>query len=826
MNIFNANISPFFLLYSIAFVAFYEASTARELKVFRVNCGSGFEEKDADGHKWEPDARYLHGNFSKARSSHQDSSIVSDIPYMDARIFHSKGTYKFPVMQQIRYFIRLYFYPSEYNHLNISHSYFTVQAAGVTLLRNFSAWTAAQAHGRSFVIKEYSLAPLNTDTLSVSFKPLRGANDSFAFVNGIELVPITGQLFGMGPEVGRRDMHMINTNATNLETMYRLNIGGQFIPPKKDSGNLGRAWFNDDPFLHGTSMGISLQADGRVPIKYNQIPKFMAPVDVYSTSRTMGEHSMDNLLFNLTWVFEVDANFTYMIRFHFCDFILTRPNQITFNIYINNQTAQCDPHPADVIAWAGKPGEPVYKDYMITLEDGTDQGKHYIQVDLHPSIRNDPQFYDAQISGLEIFKINDDDQSLAGLNPDLSAADPTGANHAGFVISERELVVGGTAGVFLAAALFLVVSKRKAVELSSASNPNLQPIYGSSHVINTSSRRSTVSGSSSKHSKAQSLCRRFTLAEIKHATKNFKEGNIIGVGGFGNVYKGYIDEHEKVAIKRSNPQSEQGIDEFDTEIEMLSHLRHKHLVSLIGFCEEENERCLVYDYMSNGTLSDFLHKPKGKTKLSWSKRLDICIGAARGLHYLHTGATHTIIHRDVKTTNILLDEHLIAKVSDFGLSKISCPTKEKGHVSTMVKGSFGYLDPEYFKKRRLTEKSDVYSFGVVLFESLCRRPAVDNSLPLQQMNLAEWSLRCQRNGNLEDNIDPEIKETINPECLKKFIETALKCLSEEGNRRPAMSDVLWNLEYALQLQEVPDSSEFSVTRTISAHGDPDQQLNF
>ncbi|WCJ43867.1 Malectin/receptor-like protein kinase family protein [Euphorbia peplus] len=816
MYIFNANKSHLFLPYFVAFIAIYATNTAGGSKVLRINCGSGFEEQDADGHTWEPDGKFLHGNFSKARSSHQDSSIVSDIPYMDARIFHSKGTYKFPILHHMRYFVRLYFYPSEYNHLNISHSYFSVQAAGITLLRNFSAWTTAQTRGRSFLIKEYSLAPLNSDTLTLSFKPSHDANDSFAFVNGIELVPVNGQLFGMGPEVGQLDIHMINTNVTNLETMYRLNVGGQFIAPQKDSGHLGRAWFNDDPYLIGTTTGISLQTDGRVPINYNRIPKFIAPVDVYSSSRTMGENSANNLKFNLTWLFEVDAKFTYMVRFHFCDFILTKPNQVAFNIYINNQSAQCDPHPADIIAWTGKAGEPMYKDYMIAIDESS-EGNHYIKVDLHPSTKTDPEFFDAQISGLEIFKINDGNQSLAGPNPE-RPTDLTGKDGAGFIISERELVVGGTAGVFLAAALFLVVSKRKAIE--SASNSNVQAIYGDSHVINTSSRRSTVSSTS----KAHSLCRRFTLAEMKHATKNFKESNVIGVGGFGNVYKGFIDEREKVAIKRSNPQSEQGMNEFETEIEMLSHLRHKHLVSLIGFCEEENERCLVYDYMSNGTLSDFLHTPKPNAKFSWNERLEICIGAARGIHYLHTGATHTIIHRDVKTTNILLDENLIAKVSDFGLSKISCPTKEKGHVSTVVKGSFGYLDPEYFRKRRLTEKSDVYSFGVVLFEVLCRRHAVDTSLPVQQMNLAEWAMRCHRNGTLEDIIDPEIKETINPECLKKFIETTLKCLSEEGNRRPAMSDVLWNLEYALQLQEVPDSLDISVTRTISGHGDRDQEV--
>ncbi|GKD38719.1 receptor-like protein kinase FERONIA [Tanacetum coccineum] len=213
---------------------------------------------------------------------------------------------------------------------------------------------------------------------------------------------------------------------------------------------------------------------------------------------------------------------------------------------------------------------------------------------------------------------------------------------------------------------------------------------------------------------------RFSLEEIQSATNDFDDELCIGEGGFGKVYKGklthVVTADHVVAIKRLDSESNQGEAEFKAEIEMLSELHHCHLVSLIGFCDDNKEMIIVYDYMPHGTLYDHLHKHM--TPLSWVQRLKIAIGAARGLDYLHTGigTQHGIIHRDVKSSNILLDENWEAKISDFGLSKVGPTNLSLSSIDASVKGTFGYLDPEYFYTSKVTRKTDVYAFGVVLFE--------------------------------------------------------------------------------------------------------------
>ncbi|KAJ0954801.1 putative protein kinase RLK-Pelle-CrRLK1L-1 family [Helianthus annuus] len=222
---------------------------------------------------------------------------------------------------------------------------------------------------------------------------------------------------------------------------------------------------------------------------------------------------------------------------------------------------------------------------------------------------------------------------------------------------------------------------------------------------------------------------------------------------------------------------------------MLTKLRHCNLVSLIGNCNDNSEMILVYDFMPNGTLDGHLHKYG--TVLSWVQRLKISIGAARGLHYLHTGTgtQHGVIHRDI---------------SDFGLSKIG-PTNASGaYVNTLVSGTFGYLDPEYFLTGRLTRKSDVFSFGVVLFELLCGRAALDNSLD-DECSLVKWAYESIKKDKVYSIIDLNIKNQISPKCLKKFVQIADRCLSSKSIKRPEMAEILFALELCLRLQNKFDT---------------------
>ncbi|XP_022006296.2 probable serine/threonine-protein kinase PBL28 isoform X1 [Helianthus annuus] len=298
---------------------------------------------------------------------------------------------------------------------------------------------------------------------------------------------------------------------------------------------------------------------------------------------------------------------------------------------------------------------------------------------------------------------------------------------------------------------------------------------------------------------------RIPFDDIKSATNNFSHQNFLGQGGFGRVYKGQLPSTDSsepgttVAVKRLDVKlGGQGEHEFLTEILMLASYKHDNLVSLIGFSEDSNEKVLVYKYEVNGSLDKHL----ASIDLTWAQRLRICLGAAQGLEYLHegVGAGHRVLHRDIKSSNVLLDAYWEAKISDFGLSKIGPTNQPFTFLVTNACGTFGYLDPLYLATGVLTKESDVYSFGVVLFEVLCGRPAMIVKHEDERRFLSHLVKLHQEKGTLHQIIIPNLLEQMKPYSLEVFSNIAFQCLNEDRKQRPTMGLVVKELEKALEHQ--------------------------
>ncbi|GKV16858.1 hypothetical protein SLEP1_g27432 [Rubroshorea leprosula] len=289
----------------------------------------------------------------------------------------------------------------------------------------------------------------------------------------------------------------------------------------------------------------------------------------------------------------------------------------------------------------------------------------------------------------------------------------------------------------------------------------------------------------------------FTYNELVQATNGFSEQNLLGEGGFGCVYKGVLTDGREVAVKQLKIGGGQGEREFRAEVEIISRVHHRHLVSLVGYCISEHQRLLIYDYLPNNTLHYHLHG-RGRPVMDWATRVKVAAGAARGIAYLHEDCHPRIIHRDIKSSNILLDDNFEARVSDFGLAKLALELDSNTHVSTRVMGTFGYMAPEYATSGKLTEKSDVYSFGVVLLELITGRKPVDDSQPLGEESLVEWArpllTQALDHDEYGELVDPRLEKNYMIPEMFRMIEAAAACVRHSAARRPRMSQVVRALD--------------------------------
>ncbi|KAK9707289.1 hypothetical protein RND81_07G187000 [Saponaria officinalis] len=347
-----------------------------------------------------------------------------------------------------------------------------------------------------------------------------------------------------------------------------------------------------------------------------------------------------------------------------------------------------------------------------------------------------------------------------------------------------------------------------------------QPVTAAVSSTTTSNAESSTSTSKLEEElKVSSRLRKFGFNDLKLATRNFRPESLLGEGGFGCVFKGWIEENGTapvkpgtgltVAVKTLNHDGLQGHKEWLAEVNYLGDLVHANLVKLIGYCIEDDQRLLVYEFMPRGSLENHLFRRS--LPLPWSIRMKIALGAAKGLAFLHEEAEKPVIYRDFKTSNILLDAEYNAKLSDFGLAKDG-PEEGKTHVSTRVMGTYGYAAPEYVMTGHLTSRSDVYSFGVVLLEMITGRRSMDKSRPNGEHNLVEWA-----RPHLGDRrrfyrlIDPRLEAHFSIKGAQKAVQLAAHCLSRDPKARPLMSEVVETLKPLPSLKDMASSSYYFQT---------------
>ncbi|KAH8498250.1 hypothetical protein H0E87_017247 [Populus deltoides] len=591
---------------------------------FLISCGARSLASVPDGRLFKTDHEAQ--GYLQTKQDILVSVPLADVPspiYLSARIFKEDATYAFTLKSAGWHWVRLHFFPINNTEFDLRTATFSVNTDKYALLHNFNINNNTEA-----VLKEY-LINMTDPNFSIQFKPLK---NSAAFINAIEVVS--------APDI------LISDQATNLfpvndfaglndfgyEVVYRLNMGGPLITSENDT--LSRRWVPDKPYLKHEALAKSASVPTS-SIKYGPgTSPLIAPATVYASAKQMADSETRIQNFNITWNFVADATFSYVVRLHFCDIVSKTLNDLYFNVYLNGKKAISG---LDLSSIEDELAVPYFKDIVVDaslMSNG-------LAVEVGP-MDDETGTRNAILNGLEVFKMSSKVNSLDGV---------FGVD--GEVLEKHKVVTyvgfGLMFGAFIGLGAMVLKWHKRPQDWQKRNSFSswLLPVHAGDHSFMTS-KTSMGSHKTNFYSSTLGLGRFFSLSELQEATNNFDSSAIIGVGGFGNVYLGTIDDGTKVAVKRGNPQSEQGITEFQTEIQM---------------------------------------------------------------------------------------------------------------------------------------------------------PALNPQLPREQVNLAEWAMQWKRKGLIEKIIDPLLVGTINPESLKKYAEAAEKCLAEHGVDRPTMGDVLWNLEYALQLQE-------------------------
>ncbi|XP_062105800.1 probable LRR receptor-like serine/threonine-protein kinase At1g07650 [Humulus lupulus] len=561
---------------------------------------------------------------------------------------------------------------------------------------------------------------------------------------------------------GNHDRYSLHINCGGKE----VNINGQLFEADREQRGAAMYYSGQDWALSSTGYFVDNDMDDDIYTLTNTSALNVSrPIsELYTTARVSP--------LSVTYYGLCLMNGNYTVRLHFAEIIFTNDRSLLslgkriFDVYIQEKLVLKD---FNIKEAAGDVGKPIVKNFTVSVTSNTLK-IHFYWAGKGTTGIPERGFYGPLISAISV-------------DPNFKPPSPSAIGKKINVLS-----IGGILVTSLFLGLLILVILR---------------------------RKGCLGGKASTDKEFRDMDMQtgiFTLRQIKTATTNFDAANKLGEGGFGAVYKGQLSDGTIIAVKQLSSKSKQGNREFVNEIGMISALQHPNLVKLHGCCVEGNQLILIYEYMENNCLSRALFgkNPSHRLRLDWPTRKKICMGIARGLVYLHEESAIKIVHRDIKTSNVLLDKDFNAKISDFGLAKLN--EGDNTHISTRIAGTIGYMAPEYAMRGYLTDKADVYSFGVVALEIVSGK-SNSNYRPDDFVYLLDWAYVLQERGNLLELVDPSLGSEFSSEEAILMLNVALLCTNASPTLRPTMSQVVSILEGRTAVQELLSDPGFSSTNS-------------